>query len=134
MSKAPISQIDNSFTRAKTFADAQAANTLRRRRVHKRRLIVLGIVLIALFIVGFVRLNAINAQRETADSDVRSAQKRLTKAQKQKQALKVQVDQLNNEAYLQKLVRSKYYVSKSGEVIFTLPAKANRIGGISTTK
>ncbi|WP_127850067.1 septum formation initiator family protein [Lacticaseibacillus hulanensis] len=134
MSKAPISQIDNSFTRAKSLADAKAANASRRKRVHKRRLVVLGALLLAVFVIGFVRLHAINAERETANDNIRSAQKHLSKAQKQKKALKVQVDQLNNEAYLEKLVRSKYYVSKSGEVIFTLPAKANRIGGISITK
>ncbi|KRM56193.1 septum formation initiator family protein [Lacticaseibacillus sharpeae] len=134
MSKAPISQIDNSFTRAKAHADAQAVLASKRRRVHKRRLAVLGALLLIVFIVGLVRLHTIGAQRETADANVRSAQKRLSKVKSKKKALKVQVDQLNNEAYLEKLVRSKYYVSKSGEVIFTLPAQANQIGGLNTTK
>ncbi len=132
MSKAPISQIDNSYTRAKTQEDAQNAATTRRKRVHRRRLMTLGVLLVIVFAVGMVRLHTLKANQTAVNADVQSANKRLSKAEKRKKALKVQVDQLNNEAYLEKLVRSKYYVSKSGEVIFNLPADVNRIKGITT--
>lgn len=127
MAKAPIRQIDNSFVRAKSHEDTMKAENGRQHRVHKRRLIVLAVILLMIGVFGVLRLHNISAERQVADANLVTAKKQLHKVKRQKKALKVQVDQLNNADYLAKLVRAKYYVSKSGEIIFTLPEKVNKI-------
>lgn len=129
MANAPISRIDNAYARAQSAAKLQDKQRALRRRVHVRRFIVMAICAVVIIVSGALRLAQIHQQQNTADAQLQVANKQLRKVQNHKQALKVQVDQLKNEAYLGKLVRSQYYVSKSGETIFTLPTSANRIPG-----
>jgi cell division protein DivIC len=134
MAKAAISRIDNDYVRAHDAAKQQERAHQTRRRVHKRRMIVMLLLLAVVCVVGAVRLHNLSVQQRSADVQLRQAKSKLAKVKDEKQSLKVQVDQLNNEDYLAKLVRSQYYVSKKGEIIFTLPASANRIPGDDSTK
>ncbi|WP_281165838.1 FtsB family cell division protein [Liquorilactobacillus sicerae] len=92
------------------------------KRVHQKRLLGISLIFLAIFSILTVRI--VKTQRSTADVVRQSnvAQKKLKQVTTQRKNLKQQVKQLNNDDYLQKLVREKYYYSKSGETIYNLPA------------
>jgi cell division protein DivIC len=46
------------------------------------------------------------------------------KIQNDNKALKVKVKQMNDEQYLEKLIRSKYLYTKKGETVYNLPNDA----------
>ncbi|WP_263850060.1 FtsB family cell division protein [Secundilactobacillus paracollinoides] len=46
---------------------------------------------------------------------------KLSTIKQTSQRLQGHVDRLNDKSYLEKLIRSKYYYSKSGETIYSLP-------------
>lgn len=96
-------------------------------KLHKRRLWVLTALLAVILAVGGWQLYAVHSQLTTATATVHQAQHTLKQVKAQKHALNVQVDQLHNDDYLAKLVRQKYMVSKSGEVIFQLPGTAGKL-------
>lgn len=129
MANARISRIDNAYARAQNAAKLQDKQRALRKRVHIRRFIIMTICAVAIIVSGMVRLAHIHQEQNAANVQLQIANKQLHKVKNKKQALKVQVDQLQNETYLGKLVRAQYYVSKSGETIFTLPASANHIPG-----
>lgn len=96
-------------------------------RVHKRRLRLLLGILVVILALGGWRLYHVHTQIQQSQAQVTHAQAQLKSVEAKKQALKVQVDQLHNDDYLAKLVRQKYLVSKSGEVIFELPGQAGKL-------
>ena len=63
---------------------------------------------------------AVRIDRQTAVE-----QHRLNQAKSKNKELNEEVKQLNDSDYIQKLIREKYYYSKSGETVYTLPANNN---------
>jgi cell division protein DivIC len=101
----------------------QKRNNQRIRRIHRRRLLVIGIFFSVVFLLlGF---QIFKTQRLTAnivqEKDI--SQQRLEKVTGQRKELKQQVKQLQDADYLQKLIREKYYYSKNGETIYNLPSE-----------
>ena len=96
-------------------------------RLHKIRLRVLLGVLALILVAGGWQLYHVHTQIQQSQAQVTQAKSQLKSVEAKKQALKVQVDQLHNDDYLAKLVRQKYLVSKSGEVIFELPGTAGKL-------
>ncbi|MCI1987387.1 MAG: septum formation initiator family protein [Lactobacillus sp.] len=97
-------------------------NQLHRRRVR----LLLGLLAVILMIGGW-QLYCVHAAINKSDQSVATARTELRQVKAKKADLKVQVDQLRNSDYLAKLVRQKYMVSKSGEVIFELPGTASKL-------
>ena len=62
-----------------------------------------------------------NASLHHVNQKVEASEQRLDKAKDTNAKLKLKVKQLNNKDYLGQLIRSKYYYSKSGETIYSLP-------------
>ncbi|GEL13109.1 hypothetical protein FC15_GL000409 [Lapidilactobacillus concavus DSM 17758] len=91
------------------------------KRVHYRRLFVLLLIL-TIILVGFgtqiVREWHNNEQIQAA---VLVQKHKLGQTQQKHDDLKIQVNQLNEKNYLEKLIRYKYDYSKKGEIVFTLP-------------
>ena len=106
----------------------------RAHRVHRRRLVILLATFALVVAVGVGAF--IHTQRAIAHSrtTVASAQHTLKKTKATKAALKIQINQLNDEDYLMKLVREKYLVSKKGETVFALPGLAASPTTTSTDK
>ncbi|KRL06241.1 FtsB family cell division protein [Liquorilactobacillus oeni] len=117
-----VKVLDNSFFRETNAAKKQSKHQLRIQTIHRRRLFCISIfvVLIGLF-CGYqiVHANLLTASLET---QVRSAHKKLNKEKQTRSDLKQQVKQLGDQDYLQKLIRDKYYYSKDGETIYSLPS------------
>ncbi|WP_262316691.1 FtsB family cell division protein [Lacticaseibacillus parakribbianus] len=92
-------------------------------RVHRRRLVTLLLALLVICGVGGYQLFSTHQAIATRSVAVSRAKRDLARVKSQKKALNVQIDQLKNADYLEKLVRQKYAMSKKGETIFTLPGE-----------
>lgn len=95
-------------------------------QIHRRRRLFIVAVMVLTVLIGSVQV--IRAQHALGETNAAlvSANKKLKTVKANKSVLKVQVDQLQNETYLEKLVRQKYYVAKPGEILFNLPDKTNQ--------
>ncbi len=102
-------------------------------RLHKKRLIWLAGLFVLILAIGGWQLYHVHSQLTTSQAAVAKAQAELHQVKAKKSDLKVQVDQLHNSDYLAKLVRQKYMVSKSGEVIFELPGTSGQLDSIRGT-
>lgn len=95
--------------------------------IHRRRLHWLLGLLAVILIIGGWQLYRVHAAIGKSDQSVATARTELRQVKAKKNDLKIQVDQLRDSDYLAKLVRQKYLVSKSGEVIFELPGTASKL-------
>lgn len=134
MARARISRIDNDYVRQQDAAKQRESWVQHKRRVHHRRFLAIVGAFCVILLLGTVRYVQLHGQQAAAAAQLSRAEKKLDQAKTRKKALEVRVDQLNNEDYLEKLVRAQYYASRKGEVIFTLPASANRIPGADAAK
>lgn len=116
-----VTSIGNQFAQEAEHKQQIEAHRQYLRHVHRRRMLILLIVLVVVLIalgaqiIGTKRTNA-NLQQQ-----VQVQQKQLSKTKATNDNLKIQVKQLNNKTYIEKLIRYKYDYSKKGEIIFTLP-------------
>lgn len=94
-----------------------------RKKVHKYRLFKRACAGILVLCAAFSSLvigrgiadkNRLEAQKEVA-------QEALKNAQHTNSSLNFKIEQLNDEDYVQKLIRKKYLYSKNNEIIFSLP-------------
>ncbi|MGR3742267.1 FtsB family cell division protein [Companilactobacillus sp. DQM5] len=93
--------------------------------VHKRRItaIVSIIVLVVLILGGqivFAKLSEMNT-----NNSITTSQKKLEKEKNKNSDLKIKAKQLQDDDYIEKIIRSKYYYSKDGEQIYALPGSNN---------
>lgn len=122
-----VTSLNNDFvieSQQQAFVAKQQRST---RLVHRRRLLaIFAIFILCLIFFGVQIMRAQNTNRQL-QAQVTQQQKALREVQSTKQNLKVQVDQLHDDDYLNKLIRYKYDYSKNGEIIFSLPEN----GGIT---
>ncbi|GAB5052149.1 FtsB family cell division protein [Pediococcus ethanolidurans] len=93
---------------------------IRTTRLH-RFYIIMGIFIVFAGIFGFQIVHT-HYQRAAVNQQIQTSKAQYATAKTQNKSLGLQVKQLNNADYLQKLLREKYYYSKSGEIIYSLPA------------
>ena len=119
-----ISKLENSFTQSKEkeLRRGRLLSTLTRKR-EKRALIIIGLfilcagVFITQIIHAHTNLRAVNTQ-------IVKQHQELHKAQLDSRQLNYQVKQLNNTNYVEQLIRSKYYYTKPGELVYSFPNSA----------
>lgn len=93
----------------------------RERKKHRKRL---SLILLAgaIFIVPFLWKTVGNVlEIQQLDSEIAVAKKEKKAAEDQNTKLNYEVKLLQEDDYIAKLARSKYYLSKDGEIIFSLP-------------
>lgn len=81
--------------------------------------VLVGMAAIIL-VLGLGIFNQIK-QANTLDQKIEQAKVEKDSAEKQKETLTQQVELLQSDEYIAKLARSEYYLSKSGEIIFSTP-------------
>ena len=88
----------------------------RRKKEHKYRLFKRACAAFSSLVIGrgIADKNRLEAQKEVA-------QEALKNAQHTNSSLNFKIKQLNDEDYVQKLIRKKYLYSKNNEIIFSLP-------------
>lgn len=106
------------------YPNTQHANlkkSLRRKRWHDY--VVNGSILIMVIFGMLCIAQIVQAKVEISDlnSRVTSAQDTLTSEKKAVNALQKQANLLKNDEYVAKLARSRYYLSKEDEIIFSVP-------------
>lgn len=113
-----ITQIKNTYTQEQTLKKQISTNLQRKAR---RRL--LAIMIVGLLMVVPLGINVVKNLFEIRSLDgkiVETKEINVTLAE-ENQNLKVQVGLLQDDEYVAKLARSRYYLSKDGELIFSLP-------------
>ena len=118
-SRNKIKQLDNYYIRQ--VATDEHGQAQRVAQVRRRRFILIVAVFGALILFfGFQLINT-RSNLHQVNRQVATSQVKLKKVQQKNNQLESQIKQLNNKDYLQKLLRSKYDYTKSGETVYSLP-------------
>ncbi|ALO03316.1 FtsB family cell division protein [Lactiplantibacillus paraplantarum] len=118
-SRSKIKQLDNDYIRQ--VATDEHGQAQRVAQVRRRRFILIVAVFGALILFfGFQLINT-RSNLHQVNRQVATSQVKLKKVQQKNDQLEGQIKQLNNKDYLQKLLRSKYDYTKSGETVYSLP-------------
>lgn len=118
-SRSKIKQLDNDYIRQ--VATDEHGQAQRVAQVRRRRFILILAVFGALILFfGFQLINT-RSNLHQVNRQVATSQVKLKKVQQKNDQLEGQIKQLNNKDYLQKLLRSKYDYTKSGETVYSLP-------------
>ena len=113
-----ITQINNNYTHEKTLEKQQL--TLLNRNARRRKTALAIIAASILLPLGYnVASNA--HQINQVDVQIAEAKAEKKELEKENQRLNVQVGLLQDDEYVAKLARSRYYFSKDKEIIFSLP-------------
>jgi len=119
---AKIKRLDNDYTRKLNQQQADQQHHTRwlgHRRVRRATRILVVFAVFAV-ILG-VQLIRTHASLHTVNQQVATSEQQLKKTQAKSADLKLEIKQLNDKDYLGQLIRSKYYYSKNGETIYSLP-------------
>lgn len=116
--KQNITPIKNDYTQEQTLKKKINRSIQQKAR---RRMIV--ILLAGMLIIVPLAANVINNlfEIQTMGEKISQAKETNQTLEEENQDLKVQVGLLQDEEYIAKLARSRYYLSKDGEIIFSLP-------------
>lgn len=118
-SRNKIKQLDNDYIRQ--VATDEHGQAQRVAQVRRRRFILIVAVFGALILFfGFQLINT-RSNLHQVNRQVATSQVKLKKVQQKNNQLESQIKQLNNKDYLQKLLRSKFDYTKSGETVYSLP-------------
>lgn len=90
----------------------------KRRSTHRHR--VIALLLSIAFILGltFVQVRANRASLNDSQKLLQEKQSVLEKTKKNNQRLKITVRELKDPNYLKKWIRSKYFYSEDGDIIY----------------
>ncbi|MGO1970236.1 MAG: FtsB family cell division protein [Levilactobacillus brevis] len=118
---AKVKRLENDYTRQLDHQQAVQHHTrwLGRRRM--RRALRVGLVFAVFALILGIQLIRTNASLHKVNQQVATSERQLTKTKAENTQLDLKVKQLNNQDYVAQLIRSKYYYSKSGETIYSLP-------------
>lgn len=114
-----VKHLNNDYSRQKV-SDEQGYN-VRTSQVRRRRFILIVAVFGALLLFFGYQLINTRANLSQVNHQVVTSQVNLKQEQRKNAKLNSQIKQLNNDDYLQKLLRSKYDYTKSGETVYSLP-------------
>ncbi|RRK10350.1 septum formation initiator family protein [Lactiplantibacillus garii] len=118
-SRSKIKQLDNDYSR-QVASDYQGQKQ-RVAQVRRRRFVLIVAVFGALMLLFGYQLINTRVSLHQVNREVATSQVKLKRAQQKNGQLETQIKQLNNKDYLQKLLRSKYDYTKSGETVYSLP-------------
>ncbi len=119
--KQKIKVMDNDFYREKTAAKKRMVAKNRRYLQQKVIMRLFAVIAVVVTVVCLVQVGRNLWQAHTVKQQTTTAQKKLDKVKKDNASLKLRVKQLNDDEYLEKLIREKYYYSRDNEMIYNLP-------------
>ena len=119
--KQKIKIMNNDFYREKTAAKKRMVAKNRRYLQHKVIMRLFAVIAAVVTVVCLVQVGRNLWQAHTVKQQTTTAQKKLDKVKKDNSSLKLRVKQLNDDEYLEKLIREKYYYSRDNETIYNLP-------------
>lgn len=106
------------------YMEKHEEKTLRDAR--RKKLLIRRLTVFSIFagIISYVLISSLISQHRTLEEmnrELLEAQEQLAEMKKQEEALRQEIVKLNDDEYLAKLARKELYVSKDGEIIFTIP-------------
>lgn len=119
-SKPSVTQMNNEYVQSKAKDEKRHQKF---KLIFRRRVLFYSAV--ATLVIGILVFNLVKQQRLLATNKKQSTelQTKYNHLMQQETAYKEQVEQLKDPEYVAKLARSEYYLSKNGEIIFTIPSK-----------
>lgn len=119
-SKPSVTQMNNEYVQSKAKDEKRHQKF---KLIFRRRVLFYSAV--ATLVIGILVFNLVKQQHLLATNKKQSTelQTKYDHLMQQETAYKEQVEQLKDPEYVAKLARSEYYLSKNGEIIFTIPSK-----------
>ncbi|MHA8137864.1 FtsB family cell division protein [Lactobacillaceae bacterium Scapto_B20] len=117
MKDSNVQRLTNSYT--KRHYRRQKWGFLKRPR--SRRICLFAGIFLVVAIYLTVNLVSAKYQDSQVQKQIRTSKQSLATAKVTNEKLKLNVKQLNNAEYVQQLIRDKYYYTKSGETVYSLP-------------
>ncbi|MCK8625143.1 FtsB family cell division protein [Apilactobacillus xinyiensis] len=120
MSSNKISHLNNAYTRNKKL---HSAGLMRARK--KRAIILISFFLLTFMMFIFQIVHTRIQTRNLINQEKRQSQL-LHEQQSEKKNLRLKVKQLYNNDYLEQLIRERYYYTKKGETVYSLPGDVSK--------
>lgn len=119
--KSKMQKLTSQYHQDQALKSIEARRKKYRKQIHKRRLILLGVIFGVAILFFSIQILETKHSNQNLQAQTKTSQVQLKKVKANNTALKQQVRQLNDQTYLEKIIRERYYYSKSGEIIFSLP-------------
>ncbi|CAI2635232.1 hypothetical protein AKUA1404_03320 [Apilactobacillus kunkeei] len=115
-----VHQLNNRYTKIKQSRHEEILRSRKKR----------GIILVSFFLVVILMLLAQIFITKSKISNVSEQQvqtkKELKKSKVDNKKLKQNIKQLHDKDYIQKVIREKYYYTKPGETVYSLPGDVSK--------
>ncbi|CAI2641831.1 FtsB family cell division protein [Apilactobacillus kunkeei] len=115
-----VHQLNNQYTKIKQSRHQEILRSRKKR----------GIILVSFFLVVILMLVVQIFITKSKISNVSEQQvqtmKELKKSKIDNQKLKQNIKQLHDKDYIQKVIREKYYYTKPGETVYSLPGDVSK--------
>ncbi len=118
--KSNVTKLQSSYVLAHEEKEKKAS---KRRRIVVVRFTFLSAILIVLSSVFLYALHSQSADIEAKIEDKKKLEQKLETLEKQQKRLEEEIKKLHDDDYIAELARKKYFLSKEGEIIFTVPEK-----------
>ncbi|MCH4172718.1 MAG: septum formation initiator family protein [Lactobacillus sp.] len=119
--KQKVQSLDNQYIQTQTVKHIEARRQAYIKRVQRRRLTLLGVVVLVVVLALGIQIFKAHQNTNTLQAQTQQSQAQLKQVRQENADFKLKINELNNADYLEKVVREKYYYSKPGEIIFSLP-------------
>jgi cell division protein DivIC len=116
--KNKVTKIQSSYVLEQEKKEKKA---MRKRRIAVIRFILLSGILLAISSVLLYTLISQSANIEAKIEEKQKLEQQLEKLKKEERQLKGEIKKLNDDEYIAELARKNYFLSKEGEIIFTVP-------------
>lgn len=120
MSSNKISHLSNAYTRNKKI---RSAGLMKARK--KRAIIIISFFLIV-FTLFIVQIIHTKMQTQKLINQEKKQTQLLNQQKAERSNLRLKVKQLYNNDYLEQLIRERYYYTKKGETVYSLPGDVSK--------
>ncbi|WP_268913871.1 FtsB family cell division protein [Lentilactobacillus sp. SPB1-3] len=122
--KGKISKLENEFTKQRDIEMLQKKISNKLTRTRKGR--ALGIMAAFLCLILLLGFQIVSAKSNAAQINTQIAKQKanLNDEKSKNKQLGMKIKQLNNNTYVEKLIRERYYYTKPGETVYSFPDKA----------
>lgn len=118
--------INQAYYNQQTMQSGEMKKRFELERTHRfKMLLIFGLMLIITMMFGFNIIQN-NIQAAILNKKAHVAQTELKSSRQQNQKLDQQVAELRDSDYLAKIIRKKYFFSKDGETIYSLPSDKSK--------
>jgi len=122
--KGKISKLENEFTKQRDIEMLKSKISTKLIQTRKGR--ALGIMAAFLCVILFLGFQIVSAKSNAAQINTQIAKQKanLNDEKSKNKQLGMKIKQLNNNTYVEKLIRERYYYTKPGETVYSFPDKA----------